>query len=111
MSFSFNQFGDLERCELRPGNVHSADGWQSVLTPVIERFAYNLGNFLRTLATPESIKDWSLTTRHEHGAARRERRCLLMRPPAPPLRNPRLGTAIARLIPLSRRRAAAQARS
>ena len=25
--FVFNQFGDLERCSLRPGNVHSADGW------------------------------------------------------------------------------------
>ena len=24
--FLFNQFGDLERCALRPGNVHSADG-------------------------------------------------------------------------------------
>ncbi len=24
--FLFNQFGDLERCVLRPGNVHSADG-------------------------------------------------------------------------------------
>ena len=24
--FLFNQFGDLERCSLRPGNVHSADG-------------------------------------------------------------------------------------
>ena len=24
--------------------------------------AYNLGNFLRTLATPEPIKNWSLTT-------------------------------------------------
>jgi hypothetical protein len=24
--FVFNQFGDLERCALRPGNVHSADG-------------------------------------------------------------------------------------
>src|SRR6266550_1047651 len=27
--FVFNQFGDLERCALRPGNVHSADGWES----------------------------------------------------------------------------------
>jgi Transposase DDE domain group 1 len=36
--FLFNQFGDLERCALRPGNVHSADGWQSVLTPVVERY-------------------------------------------------------------------------
>ena len=28
--FVFNQFGDLERCALRPGNVHSADGWEDV---------------------------------------------------------------------------------
>ncbi len=32
--FVFNQFGDLERCVLRPGNVHSADGWEGVLKPV-----------------------------------------------------------------------------
>src|SRR6516162_4822452 len=25
--FVFNQLGDVERCALRPGNVHSADGW------------------------------------------------------------------------------------
>jgi hypothetical protein len=31
--FVFNQFGDLERCALRPGNVHSADGWDDVLKP------------------------------------------------------------------------------
>ena len=36
--FLFNQLGDLERCMLRPGNVHSADGWESVLRPVIERY-------------------------------------------------------------------------
>jgi hypothetical protein len=36
--FVFNQFGDLERCILRPGNVHSADGWESVLKPVIVRY-------------------------------------------------------------------------
>src|SRR5436189_4641894 len=36
--FVFNQFGDLERCALRPGNVHSADGWESVLKPVIVRY-------------------------------------------------------------------------
>src|SRR3954466_9711103 len=36
--FVFNQFGDLERCTLRPGNVHSADGWVSVLKPVIVRY-------------------------------------------------------------------------
>ena len=36
--FLFNQFGDLERCSLRPGNVHSADGWRGVLEPVVERY-------------------------------------------------------------------------
>ena len=30
-NFLFNQFGMLERCALRRGNVHSADGWQDVL--------------------------------------------------------------------------------
>jgi Transposase DDE domain group 1 len=139
--FLFNQFGDLERCALRPGNVHSADGWDGVLKPVVARYrgkvsrihfradagfanpdvyefleaervagnvvsfynkrgtcgqwikegkgaikwtrlscrsfaanavrlqlhalAYNLGNFLRTLATPEPIKEWSLTSLKE----------------------------------------------
>ncbi len=36
--FVFNQFGDLERCALRPGNVHSADGWYGVLKPVVARY-------------------------------------------------------------------------
>ena len=36
--FVFNQFGDLERCVLRPGNAHSAEGWRSVLEPVIARY-------------------------------------------------------------------------
>ena len=36
--FVFNQFGDLERCSLRPGNVHSADGWDRVLKPVMARY-------------------------------------------------------------------------
>ena len=36
--FLFNQFGDLERCALRPGNVHSADGWEGVLKPAVIRY-------------------------------------------------------------------------
>ena len=36
--FVFNQFGDLERCALRPGNVHSADGRKDVLEPVVARY-------------------------------------------------------------------------
>lgn len=86
--FVFNQFGDLERCALRPGNVHSADGWEDVLKPVLVRYsaearlscmrfaanavrlqlhalAYNLANFLRTLATPDEIGAWSLTSLRE----------------------------------------------
>jgi hypothetical protein len=34
----FNQLGDVERCALRPGNVHSADGWRAVLEPVVARY-------------------------------------------------------------------------
>ncbi len=34
----------------------------------LHALAYNLGNFLRTLATPEPIKDWSLTSLKEIGA-------------------------------------------
>ena len=36
--FVFDQFGDLERSALRPGNVHSADGWDGVLKPVVTRY-------------------------------------------------------------------------
>ena len=46
--FLFNQFGDLERCSLRPGNVHSADGWRDVLEPVVERYRErNLRRYFR----------------------------------------------------------------
>ncbi len=46
--FVFNQFGDLERCALRPGNVHSADGWCGVLEPVVERYRQrNLRRYFR----------------------------------------------------------------
>ena len=36
--FCFNQFGDLERCLLREGNVASADDWGSVLEPIVGRY-------------------------------------------------------------------------
>src|SRR5262249_15668549 len=35
--FVFNQAGDCLAAKLRPGNVHSADGWDKVLLPVIDR--------------------------------------------------------------------------
>jgi hypothetical protein len=40
--FVFNQFGDLERCVLRPGNVHSPDGWSEVLEPVVARYRHTM---------------------------------------------------------------------
>jgi len=36
--FCFNQFGDCEGAMLRPGNVHSADGWKEFLKPIAERY-------------------------------------------------------------------------
>ena len=55
--FLFNQFGDLERCSLRPGNVHSADGWREVLEPVVDRYRdRKLRRYFRAdaaFATPE----------------------------------------------------------
>ena len=46
--FLFNQFGDLERSSLRPGNVHSADDWESVLKPVVVRYQKrNLRRYFR----------------------------------------------------------------
>ena len=41
--FVFNQFGDLERCGLRPGHVHSAYGWRELLGPVVERYRDRVG--------------------------------------------------------------------
>src|SRR5712692_7639235 len=36
--FAFNRDGDCPAATLRPGNVHSADGWEKVLLPVIDRY-------------------------------------------------------------------------
>ena len=36
--FVFNPKGDCLATKLRPGNVHSADGWDEVLLPIIDRY-------------------------------------------------------------------------
>ena len=36
--FVFNHFGDCEGAVLRPGNVHSADGWRDLLEPIVDRY-------------------------------------------------------------------------
>jgi hypothetical protein len=38
MATSGKGTGIVERCALRPGNVHSADGWRAVLEPVVARY-------------------------------------------------------------------------
>jgi Transposase DDE domain group 1 len=37
LSLLFNRDGDCLAAKLRPGNVHSADGWEELLLPEIER--------------------------------------------------------------------------
>ena len=39
----FNQFCDLERSALRPSHVHSSEGWQELLKPVVERYRGRAG--------------------------------------------------------------------
>jgi hypothetical protein len=36
--FVFNQHGDCEGARLRPGNVHSADGWRDLLEPIVDGY-------------------------------------------------------------------------
>src|SRR5262245_59322624 len=36
--FVFNPAGDCLAAKLRPGNVHSAEGWDEVLLPIIDRY-------------------------------------------------------------------------
>ena len=36
--FCFNRYGDCEGAHLRPGNVHSADGWRKLLEPIVDRY-------------------------------------------------------------------------
>ena len=61
--FVFNQFGMLERCALRHGNVHSADGWQEVLDPVIARYADRdlvraSSGPMQAMPIPRSMRGW-----------------------------------------------------
>jgi len=38
--FVFNQAGDCEGAHLRPGNVHSAEGWRDLLEPIVDRYKH-----------------------------------------------------------------------
>ena len=61
--FIFNQEGDCLAAKLRPGNVHSADGWDEVLLPIIDRYRAQ-GQTLssartRRLPCPPSMRRWN----------------------------------------------------
>ena len=77
--FVFNQFGDLERCALRPGNVHSADGWEGVLKPVILRYRGRVWRiyFRADAASPcqASTSTWRLNTSNTRSVCPPTRSC------------------------------------
>jgi hypothetical protein len=87
--FVFNQFGDLERCALRAGNVHSADGWDNVLKPVVARYQGKLSRiYFRAdaafampevysssiLGCPETLRRDTQCRATKYGASTRRRR-------------------------------------
>ena len=96
--FCFNQFGDCEGAVLRPGNVHSADGWKEFIEPIVERYLKESVRLLfradAAFAKPELYE--YLETRHIGYAIRisandvlqREIAHLLVRPTEWPSRKP-----------------------
>src|SRR5260370_9272976 len=72
--FVFNQLGDLERCALRPGNVHSADGCDGVLKAVIARYPGKLSRIYfradAAFAMPEVYAFWKPSATHMRSACR-----------------------------------------
>jgi len=88
--FVFNQFGDLERCTLRPGNVHSADGWRGVLDPVLARYrGRTIRRYFRgdaAFANPEvyellEVQGYKYTIRLPANSVLQERIAWLLRRP------------------------------
>jgi Transposase DDE domain group 1 len=96
--FCFNQFGDCEGAMLRPGNVHSAEGWREFIEPIVERYLKAAMRLLfragAAFAKPELY--YYLETRQIGYAIRlpanevlqREIAPLLVRPTEWPSRNP-----------------------
>jgi hypothetical protein len=99
----FNQSGDLERYALRPGDVHSAAGWQDVFEPTITRYQQDEGRYFEvdaTFANPEvyellKTEDYKYTIRLPANSVLQER--LLNRPVG---HLPACGAPIFRRLPL-----------
>ena len=77
--FVFNQFGDLERCALRPGNVHSADGWDGVLKPSLRatraRSRASISALTQRLQCRRSTSSWKPSGSNMRSACRPTRSC------------------------------------
>src|SRR5262245_13600185 len=77
--FVFNQFGDLERCALRAGNVHSADGWDDVLKLVVARYQGKVSRTIfertRPLQCPRSTSFWRRSGSNTRSGYRPTRFC------------------------------------
>jgi Transposase DDE domain group 1 len=77
--FVFNQYGDLERCLLRAGQVHSAEDWRLVLEPVIARYRERgVDLYFRADAAAPSRKCtncWSTRASATRSACRRTKCC------------------------------------
>ena len=66
--FLFNQFGDCEAAKLRSGNVHSADDWQEVLDPVVERYLIAAVRRCFVLTSPLPSRRYTNTWKREASA-------------------------------------------
>src|SRR5262245_28435141 len=77
--FVFNQFGDLERCALRVGHVHSADVWDDVLKPVVARYQgrshASIFERTRPLQCPRSTSFWRRSGSNTRSGYRPTRFC------------------------------------
>ena len=65
MKFAVPMRASAIRREAGQSLAGSSPKWNGVPVSFIRALDCNLGNFLRTLATPEPIKDWSMTTLRE----------------------------------------------
>ena len=55
----------VRNCSGRPGAIRHVGGKVRIPRPGLNVHAVNLGNFMRTLALPDSVEQWSLTTLRE----------------------------------------------
>ena len=64
-----NQFGDCEWAVLRPGNVHSAEGWEEFIEPILQRYLSYLNIEVRLLFRANAA--FAKPELYEHMEARR----------------------------------------